>query len=211
MLELGRPQEAKEQIHRLMRLSNILPLERLQGEIILCNCFAEEGKNNKAIPMLAKLEAQISELQESKDKKVSFLVRLARIYYFLGQYYKAGELFHSASEIYIELGDWEGAARVLYNTAASYDNAGAGNRKIASQFIQKTREIAEEKGLKGPLAYCYSFDALYFYHQGDFVNALKSFRLALTNLPEGEQSYRRLHILSMISFRFLTMGNMPSR
>ncbi len=208
LLEIGRPTEAKEQAQRLLRLSNTTALERLQAEILICNCFAEEGKNSRCLTLLADIEPRVLALAIAKSEKVSYLVKLARIYYFIGEYYKAASLFEQASPIYIELSDWENAARVLYNAAASFDNAGSGNRETAYQFIKKTREIAEKANLQGPLAYCNSFDALYFYHKGDFPRALTFFKKALLSLPFGEQSMRRLHILSMISFCYLALGQL---
>lgn len=208
LLELGLPAEAREQAQRLLRQSNLDSDQLLRAELLLCNCFAEEGKHNKASKFLKELELRIIESSIVGEAKAILLMQVARLHYFLGQYDKAAAIFDYAGNEYSALSDWEAAAKSFYNAAACYDNAGENYKQFSAIAIKRTRQLAQQQNLVATLAYCDTYDALLLFHEGKFERAIDLFKRALELLPESEQSYRRIHILSMLAFSYLNTGQL---
>jgi tetratricopeptide (TPR) repeat protein len=206
-LESGHPSLSREIANRGLRFSNLSTNERLQLELIVCSSYAEEGKHAKAINLSKKLDVLIKKEEMPTKSRADLLQQMARIQYFLGRYQHAAELFEFTSDLYLELADWESAAKALFNTAACYHNCGGTERtKKGFVFVERARKVAETHGLSGPLSHCETFYGLDAYQHGNFAEAREYFRRGLETLPASDKSFRRLQILSMQTLTHLATG-----
>lgn len=205
-LESGQPSIAREIAQKTLRLSNLHHAERLQLEILIANSYAEEGKRAKAIRQLAKVKSEMEQSAVTTKERADFLTHMARMHFFLGRYQESAELFYESSKIYLELKDWEAAAKGIFNTAACHLNGSSRRRDEAFAMVEECRKLAVTYDLPGPLSHCEAAYGLDSFQHGDFPAAREHLRLALESLPISDKSYRRLHILSMLSYTYLYMG-----
>jgi len=204
--ENGQPQMAREISSRALRLTNISPKDKLQLEIILCLSCVEEGKRTRAIRILNKTQEEIKTTELAPTNKAEFFVDLARANFFLGRYPQAGELFYEGYNIHHELKNWYEAARSVYNAASSFFSAGGKHQARAFPLVEKCRRIAEPYKLYGPLSHVEAFYGHDDYWHGDFAGARDHYRRAHKYIPSSDQSYRTLHVLSMLTFIYLRTG-----
>lgn len=205
-LESGQPAVAREVANRALRLTGVLPNERLQLEMLVASSFAEEGKREKSVKLLSQIRSAADNFELSSKERADLLSNMARMQFLLGRYIPAAELFYEASRVYRNLGDWEAAAKTIFNTAACHLNGGSPRRDEAFAMIEECRRLAEAHELPGPLSHCEAAYGLDAYQRGDFAAAREHLRRALDHLPISDKSYRRLHILSMLSLTYLAMG-----
>ncbi len=205
-LEGGHPAVARETARRALRLANIKDAERLRLEMLICSSFIEDRKPGPARRLLAKMTASLDAMQISSRERADLLVDIARTHFFLGRYPSAAKFFHDAYDLYRDIKDWEAAAKAVFNVAACYHNAGAKSFANAFALVEECRKIAEAHNLPGPLAHCEAFYGTSDYHVGNFAGAREHYRRALEFLPQSDKSFRRLHILSMLSFTYLRTG-----
>lgn len=206
LLEGGHPAASREFAQRALRVSSLSPKERLQLEMIIASSFAEEGKVEKAVRMLEKVGPSVRESDLSLADRADFLHRLGRLNYFIGRYSDAAKAFEESAPLFLKLKDWETAARSLFNVGACYQNSGEGNQSDAFRMVEECRRLAVEHNLPGPLSHCESFYGLEGFHGGNFAEAREHFRRALSVLPANDKSFRRLHILSMLSLTYFWTG-----
>lgn len=205
-LESGQPAVAREVANRALRLTGVQPSERLQLEMLVASSFAEEGKREKSVRLLAQIRAAADSSALGSKERADLLSNMARMQFLLGRYIPAAELFYEASRIYRDLCDWEAAAKTIFNTAACHLNGGSPKRDEAFAMIEECRRLSEAHELPGPLSHCEAAYGLDAYQRGDFAAAKEHLRRALDHLPISDKSYRRLHILSMLSLTYLAMG-----
>ncbi|MFK7822891.1 MAG: hypothetical protein AB8G05_01955 [Oligoflexales bacterium] len=205
-LECGEPHLSRDISQKSLRLSNLDQRQRLQLQVLVCGSYAEEGLVSKASRLMNKLYATIETSNLKLKDEADLKVQLARMHFFLGQYQKASELFRESSFKFLKLEDWESAARALFNTAACAQNAGKRPVEQAYSFVEESRLLAEKHDLKGPLSHCEAFYGLDAYNHGNFSEARDHFRKALSCLPTTDKSYRRLHIISMLTLSYLALG-----
>jgi len=208
LLESGERQTAREFAQKALRRSGATDTEQIQLEMVVCSSYVEEGKRTPALKILRRIEPIISIVEVSNESRAEFYTYVARTLFLLGKYAHAAKPFAQASDIYLELKDWENAARCLFNAAASLDNAGASKsqQEAAFSLIERCRAIAAKHDLRGTLAHCDAFYGHNDYWKGNFPRALEHYKTALGNLPENDRGYRRLHIVSMIAFTYLRTG-----
>ena len=178
-LESGQPSTARDIAQKTLRFSNLQHAERLQLEILIANSYAEEGKRQKAIRQLTKVKAAMDQSVLSIKERADFLTHMARMHFFLGLYADSAELFYESSKIYLELQDWEAAAKGIFNTAACHLNGSSRKRDDAFAMVEECRKLALTHDLPGPLSHCeaaYGLDSL---QHGDFPAAREHLRLAL--------------------------------
>src|SRR6185437_14856436 len=95
-----------------------------QLEMLIAGSYAEEGKRQKTIRLLNQLRSTVQGPGMSVKERADFLTSMGRMQFFLGRYVPAAELFYEASKSYRTLGDWEAAAKTIFNTAACHLNGG---------------------------------------------------------------------------------------
>ncbi len=205
-LESGHPTNAREYAKRALRLAKLQDGERLRLEMLICNSFIEDRKPAPARRLLAKMTASLQTMSLADSERAELLVDIARTHFFLGRYPAAAKFFYDAYELYRDIKDWEAAAKAVFNAAACYHNAGAKSFDNAYALVEECRKIAEAHNLPGPLAHCEAFYGTADYHLGNFAGAREHYRKALEFLPASDKSFRRLHILSMLSFTYLRTG-----
>lgn len=205
-LENGQPQKARDIANRGLRLSGLSSVDMLQLDMVVCGSYAEENKHAKAIRILERIHSAVRNPELHPKESADFLLRMGRMHFFLGNYAEAGKLFYEASKSFRRLEDWESTARTIFNTAASYLNAGKIEEENAFNFVEEARQLAEEHNLPGPLAHCEALYGTNAYHHGNFAAAKEHLRKALEYLPISDKSYRRLHILSILAYTYLAMG-----
>jgi tetratricopeptide (TPR) repeat protein len=205
-LESGQPAAAREIANRTLRLTGLQPTERVQLEMLVASCYAQEGKRQKSVKLLNEIRSSVDDPSLDVKERADLLMNMGRMQFFLGRYVQAAELFYEASKLYRKLGDWEAAAKTIFNTAACHLNGGTHKKDEAFAMIEECRRLAEAKNLPGPLAHCEAAYGMDAYQEGDFAAAREHFRRALEHLPISDKSYRRLHILSMLSYTYLAMG-----
>ena len=205
-LESGRPSDARKIATQTSRLKKINSVEAITAQMIICKSYVEEGRNNMAKKMLSKLESSVEENELPPMVKADMLSNIARSKFFLGNYLKAAAIFERAYYIFSDLGDWEAAVSSLFNAAANYDNAGMANQEKALRLVTRCESIAEQHNLRGPLSHCHAFRGTHFHHRGFFSIAADYYRKALRLIPETETSFRKLHILSMLTLTFIKSG-----
>ncbi len=208
LLESGDRFIARGLAQKALRRSGASDTEQIQLEMVVCSSYVEEGKRTPALKILRRIEPVISIVEVSNESRAEFYTYVARTLFLLGKYAHAAKPFAQASDIYLELKDWESAARCLFNAAASLDNAGASKSQQDAAFslIERCRAIAAKHDLRGTLAHCDAFYGHNDYWKGNFPRALEHYKTALGNVPENDRGYRRLHIVSMIAFTYLRTG-----
>lgn len=205
-LENGQPLQARTFAYRSLRLLHLEIKDFHQLQTLVCSSFAEEGKHNKATKMIRDIVDSIQTTALPPKHLADILIQIARIEFLLGRYSQAGSLFKEASQTYLTLNEWESAAKALFNTAACSQNAGVDPIEVAFAFVEESRRISEKHELKGPLSHCEAFYGLDAYQKGNFAEATEHFKRALACLPIADKSYRRLHILSMLTLTYLISG-----
>ncbi len=206
LLEGGYPAASRELAQRAIRVSTLSSKEHLQLDMMIASSFAEEGKVEKAVRILGKIGPSVRESDLSLADRADFLHRLGRLNYFIGRYTDAAKAFEEAAPLFLQLKDWETAARSLFNVGACYQNSGEGMQSDAFRMVEECRRLAVEHNLPGPLSHCESFYGLEGFHAGNFASARDHFRRALSVLPANDKSFRRLHILSMLSLTYFWTG-----
>jgi len=205
-LESGFPSTTREIANRTLRLTSLQPAEKLQLEMLIASSYAEEGKRQKAVRQLNQIRSSVESAELGAKARADFLASMGRMQFFLGRYLQAAELFYEAARLYRKLGDWEAAAKTIFNTAACHLNGGTRRREDAFAMIEECRRLAEAENLPGPLSHCEAAYGMDAYQHGDFAAAREHFRQALEHLPISDKSPRRLHILSMLAITYLAMG-----
>jgi tetratricopeptide (TPR) repeat protein len=142
----------------------------------------------------------------SLKDRADYVIRTGRLQYFMGQYPMAAKSFAEAAPLYLELKDWEGAAKALFNAGACIQNSGNDDADAATAMVEKCRKLSLEHNLWGPLSHCEAFYGVECYNQGLFSSAKDHFRRAMTVIPVNDKSFRRLHILSFLSLTYFAMG-----
>ncbi len=205
-LESGMPSTTRDIANRALRLTGLLPAEKLQLEMLICSSYAEEGKRQKTVRQLHDVYALLQSSELGTRERADFLVTMGRMNFHLGRYQQAAEVFYEASKLYRTLEDWEAAAKAIFNTAACHLNGGTKRTDEAFAMIEECRRLAEAQDLPGPLSHCEAAYGMDAYQHGDFAAAREHMRRALECLPLSDKSFRRLHILSMLAFTYLAMG-----
>ncbi len=200
------PGQTREIANRALRLANVKPKERLQLEMLTANSYAEEGKRQKTIRQLAMIRNSIKQPELTESERADFLTSMGRMQFLLGRYQQAAELFYETADQYKKLQDWENAVKSIFNAAACYLNSGTKRKDEAFAMIEECRKLAEAANLPGPLSHCEAVYGMDAYQCGDYAAAREHFRRALEYLPINDKSYRRLHIISMLSFTYIAMG-----
>lgn len=204
-LERGEPNTCRQIIQKSLRLSTISRKSRLQLQMLLCNSYAEDGKSKKANAIIEKIKPETSDPSLCPQDRANFKVQMARMLFFLGNYSQASVFFNEAAPLYIKVKDWEGAAKAHFNTAACLQNAGDLPSNLAFQHVEQSKKLAVKHNLKGPMSHCEAFYGLDAYQHGSFTAAKTHFRQALDYLPQSDKSYRRLHIISMLSICYFSL------
>ena len=205
-MESGAPSLARKTASRALRLMTIEPWETLQLQMIICNSYVEEGKHTMALRLLKKMETVVASQHLGPKNLADILVNMARARFFLGRYLEAATFFYQAYHSYLDLGDWEAAAKGLFNTAACYHNSGDENQAQAFELVSECKRLSEKHELSGPLSHCYAFYGTDDYQHGNFAGASEHYRKALEHLPLTDKSFRRLHIISMLALTYLRTG-----
>ncbi|NRA64444.1 MAG: winged helix-turn-helix transcriptional regulator [Pseudobacteriovorax sp.] len=205
-LECGQPSQARKISSLTLRLKNINAVDSISARMIVCKSYVEEGRNTMAKRMLKKLEMLVHDIDLPDTVKADMLSNIARSKFFLGNYSDAAEIFVSAHRIFIESRRWEAAASALFNAAASFDNAGVEFQDKALDLVKRCETIASNHSLRGPLSHCFAFHGTHFHNRGVFSKAADNYRNALNLIPESENSFRKLHILSMLTLTFIKSG-----
>ncbi len=205
-LESGQPSQARKIASRSLRLKHISDIDAITIQMIICKSYVEEGRNNMAKRMLEKLEYAVDITNLPTRIKADMLSNVARSKFFLGNYADAANLFTRAYAIYLQYERWESAASSLFNSAASYDNSGMEFQDKACQLVSECESLAEKYNLRGPLSHCYAFHGTHFHNRGVFTQAVQYYRKALQLIPQQEKSFRKLHILSMMTLTFMKAG-----
>ena len=206
-LEKGELQSARDLCKKALKYKSLNDKQRITLQLTICNTWSEAGNHLKATKAITSLCQEIDAASLPLKEEADFKSQMARMHFFLGQYGEASDLFREASFRFIKLEDWEAAAKALFNTAACAQNAGRQPVEQAYSFVEESRLISEKHGLKGPLSHCEAFYGLDSYNHGYFSEARDHFRKALDCLPASDQSYRRLHIISMLTLSYLALGN----
>ena len=206
LLEAGKPSLSREFAQRALRLAAIADLDRIQLELIVASSFAEEGKTEHAVRVLTKVTELVRNSTMSHRERADFVMRLGRLQYFMGRYPAAAAAFEEAAPIMLLLQDWEGAARALFNVGACIQNSGTDKTEEATAMVERCRKLSIEHNLSGPRSHCEAFYGVEAYSKGNFIGAREHFRRAMTVLPASDKSYRRLHVMSFLSFTYFAMG-----
>jgi tetratricopeptide (TPR) repeat protein len=205
-LEAGKPGLSREFAQRALRLTALTDLERIQLDLLVASSFAEEGKTDHAVRVLGKVTSLVRSAQMTDRERADFVMRMGRLQYFMGRYPDAAGAFQEAAPILRELEDWEGAARALFNAGACIQNSGAEKTEEATALVEQARNLSVEHNLPGPRSHCEAFYGVEAYSKGNFIGAREHFRRAMTVLPASDKSFRRLHIMSFLSFTYFAMG-----
>ncbi len=205
-LESGMPSTTRDIANRTLRLTGLQPAETLQLEMLVASSYAEEGKRQKTIRLLGQIRSSVRGSGLEAKVRADFLTSMGRMQFLLGRYVQAAELFYEASRLYRELGDWEAAAKSVFNTAACNLNGGTRRKDEAFAMIEECRRLAEAHNLPGPLSHCEAAYGMHAYQHGDFASAREHLRRALEYLPISDKGPRRLHILSILAYTYLALG-----
>jgi tetratricopeptide (TPR) repeat protein len=206
LLDGGKPSLSREFAQRALRLGGLSDLERVQLELIVASSFAEDGKTDHAVRVLARVTPLVRSAVMSQRERSDFVVRMGRLQYFMGKYPAAAASFEQAVPLMLELKDWEGAAKALFNAGACIQNSGTDQTEAASAMVERCRNLSIEHHLPGPLSHCEAFYGVESFNKGQFIAAREHFRRAMTVLPASDKTFRRLHIMSFLSMTYFSLG-----
>jgi tetratricopeptide (TPR) repeat protein len=206
LLDGGRLAHSREFAQRALRLGGLTDLERVQLELIVASSFAEDGKTDHAVRVLARVSPMVRSSLMSQRERADFVVRMGRLQYFMGKYLAAAALFDEAVPLMLGLEDWEGAAKALFNAGACIQNSGVDQTEAATVMVERCRKLSLEYNLSGPLSHCEAFYGVEAFNKGQFIAARDHFRRAMTVLPASDKSFRRLHIMSFLSMTYFSLG-----
>ena len=209
MLEAGHPSRARDISKKATRLLGLLPSEKLKLEMLACSSYVQENKRSAALRILRQIETELERAFLQNKDRADLAVDIARTHFFLGRYPMAAKAFQNAYLAYLDERDWENAAKAVFNTAACYHNAGNKSFERSFPLVEECRKLAERYNLAGPLSHCEAFYGTAKFHQGNLADAREHFRKALEFLPPSDRSFRRLHILSMLTMTYLRNGKFP--
>ena len=208
-MESGSPSQARKIASRALRLTNVKTWESLQLRMIVCKSYVEEGRHTFALRQLNSIQNAILTADLKIQNRAELSQNMGRANFFLGLYPEAAQLFYQSSVLFRELRNWEGAAKGLFNAAASYSNSGNLYQDKAFTLVAQCKRLSEERNLPGPLSHCHAFFGTDAFLHGNFASACEHYRNALAKLPASDKSFRRLHILSMLTFTYLRAGRYP--
>ena len=207
-LEAGQPAKARKSARRALRLKEISSSESIQCHMILCRSYVEQGRKVMAIRLLNKIETEIESKIYTDNFRSDIYTSIGRTFFFLGSYLEAARYFERSAPLLEAQGSWETLARVLFNAAASYHNSSKQHHEHAFNLVKRCHSISTTHTLRGPLSHCLAFYGTHHYQIGSFGLAANYYRRALDALPSVEDSFRRLHILSMLTFSLLRKGQL---
>ncbi len=209
-LQGGSPAEARQIANRTLRLTKIPVWQHLQLQMAVCSSYVEEGKTTFAIRQLNKMESDLKKFDPSPSDKANILTNMARAQFFLGRYLQAADNFERSYRLFLESENWELAAKGMFNASASFHNSGPSHQNKAFDIVAECKDLSEKHGLEGTLSHCYAFFGTDHYQHGDFPRAVKFYKKALDLLPSSDNSFRRMHITSMVAFTFLKLNRRKS-
>ena len=209
-LEIGEPNQARIIAVKSLKMKSIEASELLQLKLIICKSYVEEGRSAMAKKTLSRIELTLESNDLETSTLADLITNIGRTKFFLGNYRAAAEHFNEAHELFEHLNKWESSASALFNAAASYDNAGMNYRSKSFELISKCKTLSSSRKLLGPLSHCYAFHATHLHQQGKFNEAATNYRKALKTLPSSETRFRKLHILSMLTFTLFEAGQVKS-
>ena len=121
-----------------------------------------------ATRLLRKIEHAMNALRCTNGFRSDIYTSIGRPFFFLGSYIQAASYFERSVTILEENKNWEGLARVLFNSAASYHNSSKQYHEHAFQLVKRCHHIASRHQLKGPLSHCLAFYGTHNYQIGAF-------------------------------------------
>jgi tetratricopeptide (TPR) repeat protein len=205
-LDGGKPGVSREIAQRSLRMDIASEVERIHLQLIVASSFAEEGKTDHAVRALGVAAAMMKTIGISQRARADLGIKLGRIHYFIGRYPDAAIAFEEAAPFLLELQDWDGAARALFNAGACIQNGGAEKTGAATILVEQSRKISVEHNLSGPLSHCEAFYGVEAYHKGYYMSAREHFRRAMAEIPANDKTFRRLHIMSFLAMTYFEMG-----
>ena len=102
---------------------------------------------------------------------------------------------------YYLIDEYTNSARALFNAAALH-NSSSHEQQKAFDWLGDCQSIAAQHKLQGVLSHCYAFRGTHLYQIGEFKTAIHQFHQALRSMPSHEHSFRRLHVLSMLTLSY---------
>ena len=206
-LAIGKPWEAREVANRTLRLTSVLPSEKLQLEMVLAQSYIIEGKRKKSARLLTHLRSSASEASLSPTEQAGFLRDMGELQCRLGRYSLAGDLFYNSFNLFHKVGEWELAAMSLYQAAICYRQCGIHERDETRRLLEKICKIAETHSLPVALSHCeaaYGRDA---FQHGNFSSAVRHFRKAITHNTRPSKSDHARYLLAMLARSYVALGN----
>lgn len=210
LLEGGSPAEAREYAHKILRLTALQPWQKTQLRLLVCNSYVEEGKTTLASRHLKKIDQELSEFHFEPKQLAESFSSMARAEFFLGKYDFAANHFRLSYENYLTKAQLEEAAKAMFNAAACYHNSGPAQRELAFELIANCKALSEKHNLKGPLSHCYAFHGTDDYQRGHFKRAAQNYKRAFDLCPPTENSFRRLHITSMLALTNIRINKLST-
>ncbi len=207
LLESSRPKDARHVALRALRQKKIDLVTEVRLRLLICNAFTEEGRYQIALKHFEPLENQAESQSLSLEERANFQVHIARIHFFNGNYPKAARHYELAAKFSSESGNEELAARSLFNTAASLHNAGHINYQKSYEFATQCLVLAQKNSFTSILAHVEAFFGLDAHLTGQFSKSRSHYENSLRYLPEGDNSYSRIHILSLLTAVYFEEAN----
>ena len=207
LLESSRPREARLVALSSLRQRSIDIVTEVRLRLLVCNAFTEEGRYQIAEKHFESLENQAQSQSLPPAERANFQVHIARIHFFNGNYPKATRHYELAAKFSLEYGNEELAARSLFNTAASLHNAGHINYQKSYEFARQCQELCHKNNFHSILAHLEAFFGLDAHLSGLFSKSRSHYEKSLSYLPEDDNSYSRIHILSLLTSLYFEEAN----
>ena len=92
LLESGKPEACRKLAKKTLRRKSIPSFLNIKLKVLTCRSYAEQNKANKARKMVSEINAEIDSDQNlDRSSVTNFRESLARVYFFLGEYFLAAE------------------------------------------------------------------------------------------------------------------------
>lgn len=150
----------------------------------------------------------IKKIPNAKDKEAQFVKVEGRVYFEMGNYVPAIELYIKAFELYDSLELDIGKASTLLNIGTVHSRVG--DKETALEYYQKARDVNERLGNIASLVYCINNIGAIHYYKKDYQTSLSYYEQALKLAEEAKLHQMNSYILKHIGENYYELNNLEN-
>jgi len=167
--------------------------------------------NNQFEASLVPLEKAITiikKVPDAKGKEAQFMKVEGRVYFEMGNYVPAIELYIKAFELYDSLENDKGKASTLLNIGTVHSRVG--DKETALEYYQKARAVNERLGNISSLVYCINNIGAIHNYKKDYMTSLSYYQQALKLAKEAKLYQMNSYILKHIGENYYELNDLEN-